>query len=87
MNRPRTYHSYAFSTQRRTPILSIPRHGSIEIILPGRPSVATQKRAARIIRRSPHDLPLVSLCPLHPATRPRRLTTEQAAIYERSCRP
>lgn len=87
MKRPRTYHTYAFGTQRRTPILGLPRHGSVEIILPGRPSVASQQRAARIIRRSPHDLPLVSLCPLHPATRARRLTTEQCARYERACQP
>lgn len=88
MKHPPTYHAYAFATQRATPVLGLPRHGSIEIILPGRrPSVAAQQQAARIIRRSPHDRRLLALRPLHKATKARRLTSAQAAHYERACRP
>lgn len=82
------YHTYAFAVQRLTRRRGLLRPlGSIEIILPGRASVSRQQQAARIIRRSRHDYPLARLWPLHRATKARRLTHEQAARYEHTCRP
>lgn len=82
------YHTYAFSVQRLTRRRGLLRQlGSVEIILPGRASVAQQQKAARIIRRTRHDYPLGSLLALHRATKARRLTQEQARRYERTARP
>ncbi len=82
------YHSYAFNVQRLTRSRGLLRPlGSVEIILPGRPSVARQQQAARIIRRTRHDYPLGSLTARHCATKARRLTRPQTRRYERACAP
>lgn len=82
------YHAYAFDVQRLTRRRGLLRPlGSCEIILPGRASVAQQQKAARILRRTPHDYPLGLLLPRHAATKARRLTQAQARHYERACAP
>jgi len=82
------YHTYAFNVQRITRRRGLLRPlGSIEIILPGRATVARQQQAARIIRRTRHDYPLSMLTARHKATKARRLTPEQTARYERTCQP
>ncbi len=85
-----TYHSFAFRCMRVTPVRRLPdRGGCQEIILRcSRPSVAMQQKAARIIRRNDaHHHPIVQLIPLHPATKARRLTPEQARHHYQVCRP
>ena len=82
------YHSYAFNVQRLTRRRGLLRPlGSVEIILPGRPSVARQQQAARIIRRTRHDYPLGSLTARHKATKARRLPRSEASRYEHTCAP
>lgn len=82
------YHTYAFAVQRLTRRRALLRPlGSVEIILPGRASVARQQQAARIIRRTRHDYRLGILWPLHSATKARRLTRTQTRRYERTRAP